>query len=68
MRQKRKDRQTRYPGVHTDPSRLPDQPGDVPLTCADPTRAQEELGFAPTTDLATGLARFTEWYRGAFGA
>ena len=44
-------------------SRLPRQPGDVDRTYADVTRAREELGYRPSTDLDTGLARFVEWFR-----
>lgn len=48
--------------------RMQDQPGDVPLTCANIDRASKELGFAPTVDLATGLRRFAEWYKRALDA
>lgn len=41
---------------------LPAQPGDVPLTCADIQRAQEELGYSPSTPLERGLELFAEWY------
>jgi UDP-glucuronate 4-epimerase len=44
--------------------RLPLQPGDVTRTFADVTLARAELGYAPSTDLETGLARFVEWLRG----
>lgn len=43
--------------------RLPDQPGDVPLTCADVTISQRDLGFAPATPFREGLGKFAEWYR-----
>ena len=43
--------------------RLPDQPGDVPLTCADLTIARAALGYAPATGLYDGLGKFAEWYR-----
>jgi UDP-glucuronate 4-epimerase len=43
--------------------RADDQPGDVPLTYADVSRARAELGYAPSTDLAAGLARFWAWYQ-----
>lgn len=43
--------------------RLPEQPGDVRQTYADIGRAAAELGYAPTTLLADGLARYVEWYR-----
>jgi len=42
---------------------LPSQPGDVDRTFADITLARRELGFHPTTDLNTGLARFVTWLR-----
>ncbi len=43
--------------------RMPDQPGDVPLTCADLTIAGRELGFAPATPFREGLGKFAEWHR-----
>lgn len=41
--------------------RHPDQPGDVPRTYADLTRAKAELGYAPTTTVQVGLERFSAW-------
>lgn len=43
--------------------RLPPQPGDVDRTYADVTRAMQELGYEPRTELAVGLAKFVEWFR-----
>ena len=43
--------------------RLPEQPGDVPATFADVSRAKEELGYAPSTDVRTGVTNFVDWYR-----
>ncbi|HEX8201036.1 MAG TPA: GDP-mannose 4,6-dehydratase [Isosphaeraceae bacterium] len=43
--------------------RLPEQPGDVRQTYADITRAQTELGYAPSTPFDEGLARFVAWFR-----
>jgi UDP-glucuronate 4-epimerase len=43
--------------------RLPDQPGDVPLTYADITLARSELGYEPATKLDDGIAAFIDWYR-----
>jgi UDP-glucuronate 4-epimerase len=37
------------------------QPGDVLVTYADVSKARKELGYAPRTELAEGLARFHEW-------
>ncbi len=42
---------------------LPMQPGDVPATWADCSLLKRLTGFRPQTDLATGLARFVDWYR-----
>jgi UDP-glucuronate 4-epimerase len=44
---------------------LPEQPGDVRQTYADITRAATELGYAPQTTLAEGLAQNIAWYRAA---
>ena len=43
-------------------NRLPEQPGDVPLTCADISKARKLLGYNPTTRLSDGLPRFIEWF------
>jgi UDP-glucuronate 4-epimerase len=41
----------------------PMQPGDVKSTYADTRALQAAVGFAPSTPLDTGLARFAEWFR-----
>ena len=41
----------------------PMQPGDVKATYASIERLQRDTGFAPTTPLTDGLARFVDWYR-----
>jgi UDP-glucuronate 4-epimerase len=41
----------------------PMQKGDVPATYASIVRLRAATGFAPSTPLAVGLARFVEWYR-----
>ena len=43
--------------------RQPLQAGDVERTFADVTLAEAELGYRPTTDLATGLKHFVAWFR-----
>ncbi len=43
--------------------RQPDQPGDVPLTCASPDKSERLLGWKATTSLDEGLARFAEWFK-----
>jgi len=42
---------------------LPLQMGDVPITWADISRAERELGYKPRVPLAEGLKRFVEWFR-----
>ncbi|MBW2733460.1 MAG: GDP-mannose 4,6-dehydratase [Deltaproteobacteria bacterium] len=41
----------------------PWQAGDVPVTSADISRAQAELGYNPQVPLTEGLGRFIAWYR-----
>ena len=43
--------------------RVPDQPGDVPVTYADITRASGDLGYQPTTTVEVGIRRFWDWFR-----
>jgi len=50
-------------GIEPKKTLLPMQPGDVYQTYADIDRAREKLGYAPSTPIETGLARFAEWYR-----
>ena len=46
---------------------LPIQPGDVPATYADISRAREKLGFEPLTPIDVGIPRFVQWYFDYFG-
>lgn len=50
-------------GRRADVELLPAQPGDVPLTFADISKARRLLGWAPRTPIEEGVARFVEWYR-----
>src|ERR1700704_1868873 len=43
-------------------NQLPEQPGDVPLTCADISKAKRLLGYEPSTPLKEGLPRFIDWF------
>ena len=43
--------------------RLPDQPGDVPMTWASIDKAKRLLGYLPKTSMEQGLRRFVDWYR-----
>jgi UDP-glucuronate 4-epimerase len=41
--------------------RRPPQPGDVPLTCADISKAQRRLSYNPTVKIEKGIPLFVEW-------
>ena len=43
-------------------NRMPEQPGDVPVTYADITKSKKLLGYNPHTKIAEGIPRFVEWY------
>lgn len=49
-------------GKQANIDRLPEQPGDVPQTYANISKAQKLLNYHPKTELETGLLRFYEWY------
>jgi nucleoside-diphosphate-sugar epimerase len=42
---------------------MPGQPGDARNTAADIRRAKADLGYAPQTDLQTGLREQVSWHR-----
>ncbi|MBI3756542.1 MAG: NAD-dependent epimerase [Deltaproteobacteria bacterium] len=50
-------------GKHAEKRLLPMQPGDVPETAADIEDLVQDVGFRPDTPIATGIARFVDWYR-----
>jgi UDP-glucuronate 4-epimerase len=43
--------------------RQPIQPGDVPQTFADITKARRLLGYDPKTQIEEGISKFVEWFR-----
>ena len=43
---------------------LPAQPGDVERTHADVSKAQEILGYRPSTQFLDGMRAFASWYEG----
>ena len=47
---------------------FPDQPGDVPITYADVSKAGRLLGYAPKVPIREGLRRFVAWYVGRAAA
>jgi UDP-glucuronate 4-epimerase len=45
---------------------MPDQPGDVPYTCADVSKAEQMLGYKSTVSFEEGIRRTAEWYKTAY--
>jgi UDP-glucuronate 4-epimerase len=43
--------------------RQPPQPGDVPQTFADISKARRLLSYNPQTQIEEGIAKFVEWFR-----
>jgi UDP-glucuronate 4-epimerase len=43
--------------------KLPEQPGDVPLTYADIDKAKCLLNYDPSTNLSDGIKEFIKWFR-----
>lgn len=41
----------------------PAQPGDVPRTHADISKAQQLLNYQPTTPFESGIKRFADWFK-----
>ncbi|HEY8688099.1 MAG TPA: GDP-mannose 4,6-dehydratase, partial [Chitinophagaceae bacterium] len=42
-------------------NKLPEQEGDVPVACADISKAQQLLDYNPATKLEDGLTEFISW-------
>jgi len=53
-------------GMTAQKNLLPLQDGDVPATYADVDALTAWTGFAPATDIRTGIGRFVDWYRGYY--
>ncbi|MBI4658905.1 MAG: SDR family NAD(P)-dependent oxidoreductase [Verrucomicrobia bacterium] len=41
----------------------PDQPGDVPITYADISKARAKLGYDPRVKIEEGIVKFAEWFQ-----
>jgi UDP-glucuronate 4-epimerase len=54
-------------GITAQIDRQPLQPGDVPQTYADITKARRLLGYNPQTPIEEGIHRFVEWFRNSAG-
>lgn len=45
---------------------LPDQPGDVPYTCADVAKAKHLLGYNSKITFEDGIKRTVDWYKRSY--
>ena len=50
-------------GIKAQKNFLPLQAGDVPATYADTSDLNRWIGFMPNTSVATGVAKFVQWFR-----
>ncbi len=53
----------RYAGKEPIIEMHPIQPGDVPITYADISKAKEEIGYQPEVGIEEGIERFVKWYK-----
>jgi UDP-glucuronate 4-epimerase len=58
----------RHMGREARKNMLPMQPGDVVATYADVTDLVRDTGYAPSTSLDEGIARFVAWFKEYYGA
>lgn len=58
----------RHTGKAANITQLPNQPGDVPYTCADVSKAERLVGYRSKVPVDDGIRRTVEWYREAFGS
>jgi UDP-glucuronate 4-epimerase len=49
-------------GVKAITKLMPKHPADVPATWSDTTKIKK-LGYQPTTDIASGVKKFVDWYK-----
>jgi len=57
----------RETGIRAIRNYLPPEPGDVPVTHAEISRARAEIGYAPKVGVEEGIKKFVDWYRKAAG-
>ena len=50
-------------GIEAQIDRKPMQPGDVPQTYADISKARKLLGYNPQTKIDDGIKKFVEWFK-----
>lgn len=54
-------------GIAAQKELLPMQPGDVPMTWADTSDLEKDLGYKPDTPIEVGVGRFIDWYKEYYG-
>lgn len=52
----------KHTGITAKKNMMPLQPGDVPKTAADITKAQNTFGYSPNTSMDEGLKLFVKWH------
>lgn len=50
-------------GIEAKKEMLPMQPGDVPMTWADTSDLQANVGYRPDTPIKVGIGKFIDWYQ-----
>jgi UDP-glucuronate 4-epimerase len=56
----------KHVGKKADIKIMPDQPGDVPYTCADVSKAYRLLGYKAQVPFEEGIRRTAKWYKEAY--
>lgn len=56
----------KYTGTKASIKVMPDQPGDVPYTCADVSKAHHMLGYKSTVTFEEGIRRTVQWYKDSY--
>lgn len=57
---------SKYVGKKSEIQVLPDQPGEVPYTCANVTLAHSILNYIPTVSVEEGIQNTVAWYKQMF--
>lgn len=56
----------KYVGKEANIKIMPDQPGDVPYTCADVRKAHKLLGYKARVPFEDGICKTASWYKAAY--
>lgn len=50
-------------GIEAEKKMMPMQPGDVPITFSDTSKAKKLLGYEPNVSIEEGVKNFVDWYK-----